>query len=349
MLVNSESQSISAKTTERDQPTVKACVNCGHASFIHLFDSYDFDSGKKHFSLEKCSNCQLTRTSPVLNETELATYYDVDYYGSSTKKFNSLIEAWTIWSNNRLAKKILSAASANVRRSEEPVRVLDIGCGRANLLKAFKRNDCQCFGVERSDFPEDAELEGITIYKQNLLDIEFEKNSFDIVVIWHVLEHLTDPASTLKKVGKILKPDGKLIVAVPNFGGLQSRLFSKHWFHLDLPRHTYHFTQQSLQSIANNAGLAVTKTTTQSFDQGVYGFLQSFINKLVINKPNTLYSILKKTRHRPKSGTVASQYLLASLLLPFAILEFVITGSINKGACLIIQAERKKPSTKTTP
>lgn len=340
MLVNSESQSISATATERNQHTAKACVNCGHSSFIHLFDSYDFDSGKKHFALEKCSNCQLTRTSPVLNETELATYYDVDYYGSSTKKFNSLIEAWTIWSNNRLAKKILSTASAHVRRSEEPVRVLDIGCGRANLLKAFKRNGCQCFGVERSDFPEDPALQDIKIYKQDFLDVTLEENSFDIVVIWHVLEHLTDPASTLKKVSKILKPDGKLIVAVPNFGSLQRRLFGKHWFHLDLPRHTYHFSLQSLQSMINSAGLSSKIATTRSFDQGLYGFVQSAINLLAVGRPNLLYTLLRANHKKPGIATAACQFLLAGILTPFALLEYISSGLAGAGTCLIIKASK---------
>jgi len=315
-------------------------VNCGHTSFIHVFDSYDFDSGKKHFALEKCSNCHLTRTSPVLNEADLATYYDIGYYGSSKKKFNSLIEAWTIWSNNRLAKKILSAASVHVRRSEEPVRVLDIGCGRANLLKAFKRNGCQCFGVERSDFPEDPALQDINIFKQDFLDVTLEENSFDIVVIWHVLEHLTDPASTLKKVGKILKPDGKLIVAVPNFGGLQSRLFGKHWFHLDLPRHTYHFSLQSLQSIFNSAGLSSTIVTTRSFDQGLYGFVQSAINLFTVGKPNLLYTLLRANHTKPGVATAARQFFLAGILTPFALLEYILSGLAGAGTCLIIKASK---------
>jgi 2-polyprenyl-3-methyl-5-hydroxy-6-metoxy-1,4-benzoquinol methylase len=340
MLVNSESPSISSTAAERNQPTVKVCVNCGHASFIHLFDGYDFDSGKKHFALEKCSNCQLTRTSPVLNEAELATYYDIGYYGSSTKKFNSLIEAWTIWSNNRLAKKILSAASVHVRRSEEPVRVLDIGCGRANLLKAFKRNGCQCFGVERSDFPEDPALQDINIFKQDFLDVTLEENSFDIVVIWHVLEHLTDPASTLKKVGKILKPDGKLIVAVPNFGGLQSRLFGKHWFHLDLPRHTYHFTGKSINSLVSELGFVPCKIKTWSFDQSVFGFIQSTINILGITKPNTLFLMLKLTPKQFPPITVITHFLLATILFPVALIEYLFAGLINRGVCLIMELSK---------
>ncbi|WP_455221787.1 class I SAM-dependent methyltransferase [Kaarinaea lacus] len=258
------------------------------------------------------------------------------------------MERWTIWNNNRLASKILQSAGQQTRHTGKSLRVLDIGCGRANLLKAFKRAGCQCFGVERSDFPDISEFENITIYKQNFLDIEFEKNSFDIVVIWHVLEHLTDPTTAVKKVSKILKPDGNLIIAVPNFGSLQRGLFGKHWFHLDLPRHTYHFTLQSLQSMINNAGLSGTTVTTRSFDQGIYGFVQSALNLLFPSQPNTLYSILKATQEKPAASIIVIQLLLAGTLFPFALLEYLVSFLTGTGACLILKAMKKDELTQTS-
>ena len=341
MLLNSDSQDLTTKPMDHKNETPLACVNCGDLSFTKVFNGYDFDTGNKHFALEKCDTCQLTRTSPVLTDSELGPYYDINYYGSSAKKFNSFIESWTIWSNIRLADKILRLTGT---RSNETTRVIDIGCGRANLLKAFNHKGCQCFGVERSDFPDDSDLQNITIYKQDFLDIDIEENSFDIVVIWHVLEHLTNPTATLKKVQQILKPGGKLIVAVPNFGSLQSRLFGKHWFHLDLPRHTYHFTQPSLQSILDSVGLTITTVATRSFDQGVYGFIQSAINLLSVGKPNTLYSILKSTRKTPGAAVIGMQLLLAGLLAPFALLEYLVSGLTGTGACLVLHSIKVRPN-----
>ncbi|WP_455208717.1 class I SAM-dependent methyltransferase [Kaarinaea lacus] len=324
-------------------PIARKCVNCGHSTFIQLFNAYDFDTGKQPFALESCNHCHLTRTSPVLDENELSPFYDINYYGSSDKKFSSFIESWTVWNNNRLANKILHSAGAQHNQPDKPTRVLDIGCGRANLLKAFDRSGCECFGVERSDFPEDPGLKNITLYKDNFLDIPLEENSFDIVVIWHVLEHLTDPAATLKKVHRILKPGGNLVVAVPNFGSLQSNLFGKHWFHLDLPRHTYHFTRHSLQSMLKNTGLSTTKTATRSFDQGVYGFVQSAINQLSFGKPNTLYSILKTTQKKAGTAVIVSQFMLAGMLMPLALLEYLASAVTGTGPCLILSS-KKHPS-----
>ncbi len=340
MLLNSEAHSVNTKPMDRKKQTTQRCVNCGQVSFVQLFEAYDFDTGNKHFALEKCGNCELARTSPVLNGAELAPFYDTDYYGSSNKKFNSIIEAWTVSSNNRLAHKILQSAGKRINHAGQKIRVLDIGCGRANLLKAFDRNGCECFGIERSNFPEDPALQNITVYKQDFLEVNLEENSFDIVVIWHVLEHLTDPASTLKKVGKILRQGGKLVVAVPNFGGLQSRLFRRHWFHLDLPRHTYHFTHHSLQLMINSAGMSVANLTTGSLDQGAYGFLQSTLNLLLPGQPNKLYSILKKSQQKHSIISIVPQFMLAALLTPFALLEYFLSTAIDAGPCLIVEATK---------
>lgn len=339
MLANSDSQSVST-SMEHNPKTVTACVNCGHRTFTKVLDAYDFDSGEKHFALEKCENCQLVRSSPVLNEAELSSYYDIGYYGSSSKKFHTLLETWTIWSNNRLANKILSITGLKNSGSNEPPRILDIGCGRANLLKAFNRMGCKCYGIERSDFPEDPELNDITLYKQELTKIQFEVASFDVIVIWHVLEHLTNPSVILKDINKLLKPTGSLIVAVPNFGGLQSRLFGKYWFHLDLPRHTYHFDRRSLTFALANSNLQIESIETSCIDQGIYGFIQSAINSLEISKPNTLYSILKQTKSKGGVFPALIQFILAGLLLPFAIAEYIISRVSGTGACLILRATK---------
>jgi 2-polyprenyl-3-methyl-5-hydroxy-6-metoxy-1,4-benzoquinol methylase len=344
MLLNAESQDLTANLMDHKKATANACVNCSHSSFSQLFKGYDFDSGKKHFDLEKCDTCQLTRTSPLLSEAELGPYYDIDYYGTADKKFNPLIESWTIWSNNRLANKILRSTGSQISQTGGPTRVMDIGCGRANLLKAFNNLGCECFGIERSDFPEDKDLENITIYKQDFLNVDIEENGFDIVIIWHVLEHLADPVSTIKKAQKILKSGGSLVVAVPNFGSLQSKLFGKHWFHLDLPRHIYHFTRQSLLAILEKSGFHTKAFETRSFDQGIYGFIQSAINLLSVARPNTLYSILKSTQQNPGAAAISLQLLLAGLLAPFAFLEYLISGLTGTGACLVVRAKKIQTS-----
>ena len=345
MLANSENSESTDRTTdytmENTEESNHKCVNCRQSIFKRRLSGYDFDTGTKTFYLESCSNCELTRTAPILDDSELSSYYESGYYGSSEQKFNPLIEAWTVWSNNRLAKKIFSSAIRSVASETSKTKVLDVGCGRANLLKAFKSLGCDCYGVERTDFPSDDELDGISIYKQDINDIPFEENEFDIVVIWHVLEHLVDPVTTLKRIQKILKPDGSLIIAVPNYGGLQSRLFGKHWFHLDLPRHTYHFTESSLKNITNKNGLTIESISTSSLDQSLFGFIQSAANMLHLGKPNTLYEILKTAQNKSTLLMKLLQLFTAGALLPFAIVEYLLSTITGTGACLIVKVDKK--------
>ena len=340
MLANTNSEGLTIKSSKSPNKHTRPCVCCQQSTFTKLFDSYDFDTGKKRFSLETCNNCHLTRSSPVLSQTELSAYYSKDYYGSSRQKFNPLVESWTIWSNNRLAKTILKSAQHSIGDKNKTPKVLDIGCGRANLLKAFRNHGCECHGVERSDFPDEPDLENITIYKQDFLDKEFNENSYDIIVIWHVLEHLTDPVRTIRKAQKLLKTDGSLIVAVPNFASYQRIIFGKHWFHLDLPRHTYHFDPNSLSTLFLNSGLRIKSFSTRSIDQSLFGFIQSAINFLSINPPNTLYSILKTSQSRPGYLIIGTQLILASLLSPFALFEYIISAIMRRGTCLTIQSSK---------
>lgn len=339
MLITQQNNERSAYA-KKDENSSTACVNCKNEEFKEIIDGYDFDTGEQPFKLESCTQCKLTRTSPLLDDKELSKWYAPSYYGSSEKKFNSLIESWTVFTNNKLAEKILRDYRSK-SHNKEAIQVIDIGCGRANLLKAFKRLGCKCFGVERSDFPADQEMADIHIYKQDLLDIHFDQNSFDLVVIWHVLEHLTDPAAAIEKISQILKPDGLLVIAVPNFGGLQSSLFGKHWFHLDLPRHTYHFSNHSLANLLEANGFTVDSVSTQSLDQGIFGFIQSLMNRLLPGKPNTLYGILKKSGSRPSLAMIVAQFLVAGMILPFAIIEFIVSGFTGNGACLIVRARQK--------
>lgn len=313
------------------------CINCKSDLFRNVIDGYDFDTGTKHFIVEECCNCKLARTSPVLNQSELSFYYSNSYYGSASTKFNSTIESWTIWSNNRIARKITTNSLTKINKK---LTILDIGCGRGNLLKAFSRMNNECIGVERSDFPTNDEAANITIHKKDFLDVNLNPNSFDIIVIWHVLEHLTDPISTLAKARELLKPMGKLIIAVPNFDSLQRRLFSKHWFHLDLPRHIFHFNKKTLIDILESNKLTVNRIHTGGVDQDVFGFIQSAINTLGVCVPNTLYNSLKTNSANVKITRKLAQFFMAIPFIPVALIEYILTKTIDSCAVLIVTATK---------
>jgi len=325
-----------------DSFSTHPCLACGEKRFDALFSALDFDSGKEPFQLTRCNACQLVRTEPITSDSELEQYYNLSYYGDGKKKFINLAEAFTDFSNYRRARSIFSHINSIQKHPEGYVnKILDIGCGRGTLLKILKRMGCECYGFERVGFPSNGPDRDIHFYSGNLIDISFAEGFFDSVIIWHVLEHIDDPISILQETARILRPDGILVIAVPNFGSLQARIFRESWFHLDLPRHRYHFTPNTLLSCLNKAGFNVIHRHTFSIEQNPFGFIQSLYNKIIpITEPNRFYSLLKNMKGTSAVIGFLLWVVLTILVFPFALLEHLISGLLGKGATLIVYVKK---------
>jgi ubiquinone/menaquinone biosynthesis C-methylase UbiE len=179
------------------------------------------------------------------------------------------------------------------------------------------------------------------IYREKLEDIVFAEGFFDAVVIWHVLEHIDDPISMIQETARILRPGGMLAVAVPNFGSLQAGIFRESWFHLDLPRHRYHFTPDTLLSCLNKNGFSVIGRHTFSLEQNPFGSIQSLYNKVMPStKPNRFYSLLKNIQGPSSALSFLLWAALTVFVFPFALLEYLISGLLGKGATFIIYAKK---------
>jgi 2-polyprenyl-3-methyl-5-hydroxy-6-metoxy-1,4-benzoquinol methylase len=105
----------------------------------------------------------------------------------------------------------------------------------------------ECHGSERSELAAQRARKtvGLRIYTTPLAQSGLEPHSFDLVILWHVLEHLEEPEQYLSLINHMLRPGGLLLLEVPNYSSLQSQFSGKHWFHLDLDRHLYHFSKRS--------------------------------------------------------------------------------------------------------
>ncbi len=286
--------------------------------------------------------CKLVRTELVLEDAVFARCYSPLYYGGGEAKFIRFAEILTLFFNYRRARSLLSYVNNNFSFStNNPLKILDIGCGRANLLKILKRKGCDCYGTERTTFPLNNKSQGIHLFKSNLEDIFFTEKFFDVIIIWHALEHMDDPISVIKETARVLRPGGILTVAVPNFGSFQAGIFQKNWFHLDLPRHRYHFTSDTLISCLSKHGFKILRQHTFSLEQNPFGFIQSFFNKIMpITKPNYFYSLLKNLQGSSSILSFIFWVLFSIFIIPFAMLEYLISGLWGKGATLIIYAKK---------
>jgi len=181
----------------------------------------------------------------------------------------------------------------------------------------------------------------IRLYCQQLETIHLGSSFFDVAIMWHSLEHMSNPSATLGEVARILTPGGLLVVAVPNFDSSQRRLFGAHWFHLDVARHTHHFGVQPLLNSLRAKGFRILSTTTFCFEQNPYAFVQSCLNALTPRTmADALYSSLKVQQNAVLRPSLLGWLGLAFLISPLALAEYLVSGILGVGATIGIRAER---------
>ena len=316
------------------------CSLCGGTESRDCFSAYDFDQSSERFTLLQCTSCNLGLTRPVPAPAAMDRYYPEAYYGSGKRKFSGVIELLTVLACKQRAKKILKE-SVKAKSVDRTKKVLDVGCGRANLLRSLKDLGYECYGAERSGFPAESQATGIKIFKGSVAEGQYEDGIFDAVVIWHVLEHLHEPFNTLDEIARITRNKGIIAIAVPNFSSLQSSWFKSDWFHLDLPRHLYHFDVDNLCQVLKQKGYSIQSVSTSSLEQNIFGFVQSLQNKLkFLGKPNEFYKLIQRRSGLKHHLKLMLWLLITVLILPLAIVEYVISCIVKRGACVIIFAHK---------
>jgi SAM-dependent methyltransferase len=170
--------------------------------------------------------------------------------------------------------------------------------------------------------------------------------SFDEVLLWHVLEHIPDPRATLREIHRILRPGGILVVAVPNAASWQARWAGPAWFHLDPPRHLFHFTASNLKRLLASVEFECRSEHHFSLRQNPFGWIQSALNLVPWLPRNSLYALLHR-RHdgpvRPPAVSLRKRIELHALLVllsPAALLLSIAAAICRRGATIHIVATR---------
>ena len=280
------------------------------------------------FPLLECPACGVGFLFPQPPARELGGFYDETYYGKNRKKFLAPVErgiAALTWLKWRRLRGLLQPGA----------RLLDIGCGRGTLLRMARAAGYEAYGIERR-LPGQHDLP--YVFYKDLAECPFPDQHFQLVILWHVLEHLPDPHATLEEIHRILPPGGWLSVGVPNFGGAQAEAAGSQWFHLDLPRHLWQFRRRSLEMLLEKTGFRLTRCSTFSFEYDWYGTLQSWMNRAWADN-NRLYSVLKaepSLRGWKQAQRIAGACLLA---LP-ALASAVWDAARGRGGTLTVTAQR---------
>lgn len=238
--------------------------------------------------LVECETCGLGSLFPMPSPARIQSFYPPEYYGTPTAKFVPLVEAGVRAGARARVRSLLSGIHPESH-------VLDIGCGRGVMLRAILDLGYVAHGVEISEeAAAGVDPRADVRIAPDLYEAGYETNSMDAVIMWHVLEHLPQPGRTIAEIRRILRPGGRLILAVPNYDSWQSRWAGADWFHLDLPRHLYHFTPDTLTLLLRRHGFAKQSFNHFAALQNPFGWLQSYFNRASNSPRNCLYSLLHR-------------------------------------------------------
>jgi SAM-dependent methyltransferase len=199
--------------------------------------------------VHECLECGSGTTLPPATDAELSAFYP-DTYAPFDVPRGLLATAMGLLQRARDRRFPLSTLGAGGRGT-----LLDVGCGRGDLVASWIASGWRVLGVEPS--PEAASIarsRGVEIVGPRLADARLEPSLLDAVVFRHSLEHVPDPRTDLVRVHELLRPGGHLAVIVPNWGSWQRRAFREFWFPLELPRHRTHFTASGLRAAIGSAG-----------------------------------------------------------------------------------------------
>jgi len=313
-------------------PTIE-CAVCGSIEAVPTFSLEGM-----RFDLVTCAECGLGSLYPLPRPDEIPDFYPQDYYGETGEKFVPLVEA--------MIRRVTAFQARKMTRGlPKGAKILDVGCGRGVLLKAFVEQGFEGHGLEISEMAAEGADPRINLrFAPTLMEAGYAENSFDQIVIWHVLEHLLYPREPIEEAYRLLKPGGRLIVSVPNYSSLQARWSKEAWFHLDLPRHLFHFPRQGLKRLLNNSGFECLKEEHFSLRMNPFGWVQSWLNRNPATARNTLYSLLQ-TRGGLENKAISrgeqrKQKLAYYLGMPVALGISLFAALFKSGASITVYAEK---------
>ena len=221
----------------------------------------DFSVSGEVFELLLDAEYDLLKTNPQPNPESLSRYYESDDYISHTDSKRSLFEKVYQLVKIRAIKQKVSLIQYWQSGTGS---VLDIGCGTGDFLSAAKKNNWKAVGMEPSPKAKaSAKQKGICLVESYQ---ELENNFFDVITMWHVLEHVSDLENQIKELKRLLKPNGTIIIAVPNYKSYDASYYGKFWAAYDVPRHLWHFSKTALEKLFALQNLKLKKVNPMWFD-----------------------------------------------------------------------------------
>jgi SAM-dependent methyltransferase len=270
----------------------------------------------------RCAGCGVANTDPWPTDAELSAAYD-GWYRPASGRFSG--------AGDVVLRRTRGALARRLDRIAPPGRVLDVGAGDGALLDALKARGRDALGLEREASRPDITAAGL----------DEINGPWSAIVFWHSLEHLPDAGAEIDRAASLLAPGGVLVVAVPNAGSLQARLFGDRWLALDLPRHLVHLPADALVDRLRDLSLDVERVSHWRGGQVVFGWLHGLVGLLPGDLD--LYDAIRRSeaQSRRRSPANRAAALAAGVLaLPPALAGAAIEVLIGRGGTVYVEARR---------
>ena len=258
-------------------PVIKTynCPVCGSTNIKSFLSCRDFCASGEIFNIEKCQNCGFAFTQQFPDEEEIGRYYDTPAYISHSDTRKGIINA----AYHLVRKAMLRKKADLTERYAVPCKkgtLLDIGCGTGYYAATMKSRGWETVGIEknRSAAAFSAEHQGIRALPPNEL-ATFKEGTFDVITLWHVLEHLQELHWTAETLKRLLKQEGTLIIALPNEQSYDARHYKDYWAAWDVPRHLWHFSPDTFEKFITRYGFTIVERKRMPFD----GFYISMLSE----------------------------------------------------------------------
>lgn len=243
--------------------TIEHCKICGSQNIIPFLDLPDYFLSQEIFKISKCSDCGFKFTNPHPNAEAINAYYkSEDYVSHSETKKGLFFKLYHI-----IKKRALNSKKNLIEDYFKNGRILDYGCGTGDFVGNFSSDTWERFGMEPDDKTRAyaAKKHNIRIGNTDTLS-SFEPEFFDVITLWHVLEHIPDLQEKIRHFSSLLKPDGIIVIAVPNSDSHDAKYYEKYWAAYDVPRHLHHFNKSTFQMLSEKCGFGIVGIKPMVFD-----------------------------------------------------------------------------------
>lgn len=245
----------------------------------------------------------------------------------------------------RSALSLFTLQRARLVEAAKPSgRLLDYGAGAGGFARFMAGRGFETVGLEPYSLGTTLEEPNLRLVRAPLAKVKAELGKFDVITMWHVLEHLEQPLPLLAELRSMLAPGGVLVVSVPNFASWQAEVFKGGWFHLDPPRHLLQFEPATLEACLQRAGFSVQRSVPFLPEYGTSGWIQSALNRVLPHR-NFLYEWVKDRGALASMGRVErAVHFAASVagsvpLFAASIPVEYLAAQSNKAAALTVVAE----------